>query len=573
MNKGGGGQRIYRAKFSAVTPKDIDKAMNNLGEPNENESKAVEARQELDLKVGVAFSRFQTKYFQGKYGDLDSSVISYGPCQTPTLGFCVDRHDEIQTFSPEPFWSLDVTIDIAGRKVKVDWGRSRVFDQEVGNLFLTLLSGDDATVTAAAGGNLICTNVKTGQKRRTRPQPMNTVEMLKLASKALGIGPHQAMRSAENLYLSGYTSYPRTESSQYPRSFDFKDTLRTLSAQDSSVGAYAAELLRNGHAQARSGLDAGDHPPITPVGNPPSNFLSGDDARMYDLITRHFLASISPDAKFLVTTATFQSGSGEMFSTSGKKEIDAGFMKVYAQGKRDKEEGEVLGDDEDDEDMACADLPEILQGQSYHISNAKLREGKTTAPGYLTESELIGKMEKNGIGTDASIATHINNVIVRNYVVLGQGRTLQPTALGVVLVHGYLCIDPALVLPEVRAAIESFCNLIAEGKANKEMVVSHSLENFKSKFSYFTNNIERMNSLFEASFSPLAATGKFISKCGKCLRYMRYISLRPQRLYCQTCEATYPLPQNGTIKPYMELKCPLDNFELVLFSLGNSATA
>merc|ERR1712139_231501 len=116
----------------------------------------------------------------------------------PTLGFCVDRHDEIQTFSPEPFWSLDVTIDIAGRKVKVDWGRSRVFDQEVGNLFLTLLSGDDATVTAAAGGNLICTNVKTGQKRRTRPQPMNTVEMLKLASKALGIGPHQAMRSAEN---------------------------------------------------------------------------------------------------------------------------------------------------------------------------------------------------------------------------------------------------------------------------------------------------------------------------------------------------------------------------------------
>ena len=211
MNKSVSGQRIYRAKFSAVTPKDIEKAMNNLGEPNENESKAVEARQELDLKVGVAFSRFQTKYFQGKYGDLDSSVISYGPCQTPTLGFCVDRHDEIQTFSPEPFWSLDITLDINGRKVKVDWGRSRVFDQEVGNLFLSLLNGEDVA------GNMTCSNVKTSQKRKTRPQPMNTVEMLKLASKALGIGPHQAMRSAENLYLSGYTSYPRTESSQYPK--------------------------------------------------------------------------------------------------------------------------------------------------------------------------------------------------------------------------------------------------------------------------------------------------------------------------------------------------------------------
>jgi len=105
--------------------------MDNLVLPNKDEALSVDARQEIDLKVGVAFTRFQTRYFQGKYGNLDSRVISYGPCQTPTLGFCVQRYQQITTFKPEKFWSLKTYIIKDSDEIQLEWDRKKLFDFDV----------------------------------------------------------------------------------------------------------------------------------------------------------------------------------------------------------------------------------------------------------------------------------------------------------------------------------------------------------------------------------------------------------------------------------------------------------
>lgn len=240
--------RVYRAYFSAINPSDIQKAYKSLGKPDKNQSLSVDARQELDLKVGVAFSRFQTRFFQGRYGDLNSMVLSYGPCQTPTLGFCVQRHIDIETFKPEPFWVLELGVSKRGRKLRALWNSGRSFNKNRVERLLEQARETDSTI--------LVSDVVTKDKKQGRPTPMNTVAMLKACSKALGIGPHSAMQAAERLYLSGYLSYPRTESTAYPNSFDIKASLN-LQKMDNRWGTFVQALLRDGHNKPRGGVDMG----------------------------------------------------------------------------------------------------------------------------------------------------------------------------------------------------------------------------------------------------------------------------------------------------------------------------
>ena len=101
---------------------------------------------------------------------------------------------------------------------------------------------------------------------------------------------------------------------------------------------------------------------------------------------------------------------------------------------------------------------------------------------------------------------------MRNYVRVASGRKHVPTSLGIVLVHGYQKIDPELVLPTMRFALEEQLNLIALGRADFYAVLQHTVEIFKQKFHYFVQSIDAMDQLFEVSFSPLSASGKSHSR-------------------------------------------------------------
>jgi DNA topoisomerase III len=315
---------------------------------------------------------------------------------------------------------------------------------------------------------------------------------------------------------------------------------------------------------------------------------------VYDLVVRHFIASVSPDAVWRSTRVDFSVKSLEdkgQFTLRGKEPVSPGFLAVLLHQEYGDEK-----DPDDEEDEEERSIPEFNIGEMIPLINSKtdsnstkisvasgyavqanldIREKMTTPPSYITESELIGAMEANGIGTDASIPTHIENVQKRNYVTLETGRRLIPSKLGLVLVQGYHQIDSSLVLPQVRSDIEDQCNRVAKGLATKESVVKNALDLFRAKYDVFVQSIDRMDVLFSSSFSKLEDVGRPFTRCGLSRRYLQFIEGPPPRLYNKWTETVYPLPSGGLIKQWTGRHCPVANcnFELCTYAVGQPPRA
>ncbi|EAS05803.2 DNA topoisomerase I (macronuclear) [Tetrahymena thermophila SB210] len=535
-------QQILRAKFSSLTKSDLVQAFKNVRDPpNMNESKAVDARQIIDLKIGAAFTRYQTLFFRNRYPELNENIISFGPCQTPTLGFCVEREDEIKNFKPRLYFRIRATfVTEDGMEVVSYCDKGHIYDQgESNKIFKDVLNQQHIQIT----------QVSSDFGTKQRPEGLNTVQLLKIASSYLHMSPMETMHVAERLYLNGYITYPRTESTAYPKAFQFREILNSLQS-DSDYGKFASNLLQD-YKQPRSGVDMGDHPPITPTTNYP-NSLGGDERKLYDYISKHFIASLSEDCKYKKITIQ-GSICNYNFIARGIQMVNKGFTEV--------QDHISLG-----ENTIASNLQ---QGKQLKVTSINQEQEYTSAPGYITESELISLMEKNSIGTDASMATHIQNIVNRNYVQInGSNRSLVPTELGRSLVHGYQKIDPELVQPQIRSKIENMVDQIAKGNKQFADVINDSMRIFQAKYLTFVENILKIDSLFGQFCTTIEDTlesAKPFSKCGVCNRFMKIIE-KAGKIICEKCDVSLFIPSNGKYRLAGEKKCPYDKYQVIFFT-------
>ncbi|KAG9508605.1 DNA topoisomerase 3-alpha, partial [Fragariocoptes setiger] len=470
---------VKRARFSEITPRAMRIAIQTLENPNELMSKAVDIRKELDLRFGAIFTRFQTMYAQRQLSQFlgnGKGILSYGPCQFPTLGFVVARYKEIVDFRSQNFWYIDVRHKKDGIDMSFNWKRARVFDENVCcALYSKIMERPVARVTS----------VSSKQKLHFRPYPMHTTVMEKLASQKLRMTAKRAMEVAEKLYNKGLISYPRTETNIFPQGLNLRDIVQAQTGH-SVWGPFACWILDCGGPRARNGKKTDNaHPPIHPTKLADGNtFQSQEEARLYELITRHFLACVSKDAVGHETNVDIDINT-EKFNTKGLIILEKNYLEVYPYLKWNAKE------------IARFDMNE-----NFLPDSIMMYDGKTTPPWPLTESQLISLMEKHGIGTDATHAEHINTIQVRNYVKKMNNMHFVPCKIGLALYDGYADMREAahFTKPFLRAQLERDLQSICDGQAVDTSVAQRYITEHKHIFRKIKESATRLDTAFRRSF-------------------------------------------------------------------------
>ncbi|KAF2764694.1 prokaryotic type I DNA topoisomerase [Teratosphaeria nubilosa] len=506
-------QGTVRARFSNIERAHVIHAAGHPVQLDEAQANAVAARMELDLRIGASFTRNLSlslkPMFLQHMGDNAPKVISYGSCQFPTLGFVVERYFRVKNFVPETFWSIKVMHQKDDVKVNFTWARNHLFDRmAVVILFERCLTARLARVT----------KVQTKPTSKWKPLPLTTVELQKCGSRFLRMDSQRVMTVAESLYTKGWISYPRTETDQFDQGMNLQ-ALVHKQTQGGPWAQFAQGLMNGGFSQPRNGRNNDKaHPPIHPVNYVELAALtSPEERRVYEFVVRRFLACCSEDAKGSKTEISILYGS-ETFNTSGLTVLQRNYLDVYPYDKW----------------TSSQQLPDFREGETFEPTEARIHEGKTTAPGYLTEPELIALMDANGIGTDATMAEHIAKIKERSYVET-RGRTGQarqegevdiedddepptgaargrgrgrggargragrgganarggattngvqefvPTTLGVALIEGYenMQLEISLARPFLRKEMELKMKAICDGSKTKAQVVDETITQYR----------------------------------------------------------------------------------------------
>ena len=503
---------VRRARFSALTSGEIQRAFSHLDHLSEPLARAGEARQDIDLIWGATLTRFVSL----ATGRLGSQFLSVGRVQTPTLVLVVEREKERRAFVSEPFWVVKVDLDSEGQRFSALHKEERFTDEVRATSVFEKLAGP-GTVTA----------IKQTSRKVQRPAPFNTTSFT-MAATSLGFGAAAAMRVAEDLYMSGHISYPRTDNTVYPSSLDLREALQIL-AQGEFAREAATLLALPALHPSRGDKRTTDHPPIYPTGSPRRGELGDREWRLYELVARRFMATLADDA-VMESNRVDVNLSGEPFVARGNRVVSAGWFEYYPYSRQ--------------KDL---ELPLLHEGDLVQLVDKQIDARETQPPARYGQGPLIELMEKYNLGTKATRHSIIQNLYDRGYV---HGNPVEPTEMGIKLAEALQEYAPRIASPEMTAELEKDMDLISERDLTKEQVVAISRDLLREAYGLLEQNRQQLASKIYEGITDDRILGD-CPKCGvKRIRIIRSKATKKRFVGCEgypDCDQTYPLPQRGDI--------------------------
>ena len=407
--------------------------------------------------------------------------LSAGRVQSVALRIICDREDEINSFIPEEYWSLEGEFKVKGEKKPLlakFYGTDKkipIHNKKEMDELLTKLQDEEYEIT----------EVRKGERIKNAPLPFTTSTLQQEAAKTLNFSTQKTMRLAQQLYEGvdikgngtvGVITYLRTDSTRISHEAD-------QAAREYIGGQYGEVYVSDSDKTVKKDQKIQDaHEAIRPtdISRTPvmiKESLSRDQFRLYQLIWKRFAASRMAAAKYETTSVKI--GAGEYnFTVAASKIVFDGFMSVYTQ-EEDNKKGNVLSQS-------------LEKGIKLELKELKPEQHFTQPPAHYTEASLVKTLEEQGIGRPSTYAPTITTIISRRYVSKEQ-KNLYVTELGEVVNNIMKQAFPSIVDVRFTAMMEGLLDCVEEGSVQWKTVVRNFYPDLKRDVDAAEKELEKVD--------------------------------------------------------------------------------
>ena len=502
-----GDRPVRRVEFHEITRDAVLSAMQHPRSIDARRVDAQQARRILDRLVGYQISPLLWK--KVKRG------LSAGRVQSAALRMLVEREREIADFDPVEYWTIEAELakqvgqsrrrhpqTFTATLVEIDGEKAEVNDEERANAVVADL--DHAIYTVDS--------VRTREQIRNPSAPYTTSTLQQEASRKLGFTARRTMMVAQQLYEGidveggesvGLITYMRTDSTNVAASAVQELRKYILEKHGKQMLSDSARTYRT-----RSRLAQEAHEAIRPTSvyrspEQVAKFLTREQARLYELIWKRFVATQMASAQIEITIVDVlarRDGSAHRygFRASGSVVKFAGFLSLYSEAR--------------DEDAAITDedkkaLPPLAEGEVLDLVKLSPEQHFTQPPPRYTEASLVKALEERGIGRPSTYAPILGTIQDRGYVLRVEKR-LEPTELGMLVNDLLVEHFPDVVDVDFTANLEEHLDDIAQGRRKWVPVLREFYGPFSQTLAVAEREMERVS-------PPIELAGEKCEKCGR----------------------------------------------------------